>query len=344
MKERGIVFSGPMVPLVFLGLKTQTRRIVDPQPIETQVYEGGIRERIGWKQFLFHNASDLSSGISHLCPYGQIGDVLWVREAFQVYDYISGDYGGPGELGYPLKGSLKQKPPDGSYCILYRADDDDEDDGPWRSARFMPRWASRIKLQITNIRAERVQDITGSDALAEGFTPEVCADVFSAAAAKTPEPSDVHWFEDEEDELVEVKGVYHFCEDCAARIAKRHKRWHQSYHGGAIEDDGPAYCACGRALCVSLTTSGIEYELRQPSEQGDLRSQIWPATGNEARVMEQLAGGIGNLRMEHHGRLAQIGFATYWDHLNAKRGHSWASNPWVWVTTFRLLNAIGEKP
>ncbi len=134
MKERPILFSAPMVRALLDGSKTQTRRVVKPTP-----------EWIGQSGVLSYRGR---VGLPHaLCPYGQPGDRLWVRETHM-------------DLG---------------ACYLYRADAEAEQERAivaprqlWRPAIHMPRAASRITLEITGVRVERLQDISEDDALAEG--------------------------------------------------------------------------------------------------------------------------------------------------------------------------------
>ena len=117
MKERPILFSAPMVRAILSGAKTQTRRIIKPQPIDS------ADDPIG--------AYTVDGGRSWRCPHGRPGDRLWVREAFI------------------------HEPAD--YC--------------WKPSIHMPRWASRITLEITDVRVERLQDISEADAVAEGCEP-----------------------------------------------------------------------------------------------------------------------------------------------------------------------------
>ncbi len=141
-----------MIRALLDGRKSQTRRIVKPQP-----------ELPGWwptkKDRSFHWASEkhFRRGGMYHCPRGHIGDLLWVRETF----YIIGEHPGP----WP-----------GSRWTHYRADlsnnlgpDEMQWKGPWKPSIYMPRKASRLTLRITNIRVERVQDITEEDAITEGF-------------------------------------------------------------------------------------------------------------------------------------------------------------------------------
>lgn len=160
--ERPILFSGPMVRALLNGTKTQTRRALRQQPIlSTDTWEfcesggwigtgpspatGGTRQTLCWTK----------------CPYGQPGDRLWVRETWADLEHLSG-------------GNYKRQ-------AIYRADDielyGDEDepvnvaapDMRWRPSIHMPRWASRIQLEITDVRVERLQDISEADAIAEGI-------------------------------------------------------------------------------------------------------------------------------------------------------------------------------
>ena len=137
MTERPILFNGPMVRAILDGRKTMTRRIV----------KAGTRD--DW----------------NACPYGVIGDRLWVRETWRCF--------GGREYEY------QQHQP----SIIYRADDGPtHNEGGWRPSIFMPRWASRITLEITGVRVERLQDISEADAEAEGCTGDHRADRDSDAA------------------------------------------------------------------------------------------------------------------------------------------------------------------
>lgn len=132
-----------MVRSILEGRKTQTRRIVKPQPM--WVAEPGVP---------FKTPDADPSGIIK-CPYGQPGDRLWVKETHR-FD------------GLDPKIALRSQLLDD---IVYRADMDGDrsiDDCPWRPSIFMPRWASRITLEIDSVRAERLQDIGESDCRAEG--------------------------------------------------------------------------------------------------------------------------------------------------------------------------------
>lgn len=149
MKERGITFSGPMVIALLEGRKTQTRRIVKNRKhpdFGCDIAPGEL-------------AREQQHVIERSCPYGKPGDRLWVKEAWRTEVDIYNDLA-PSELS-------------GEETIIYEADGDWSDNhtvGRYRHARFMPGWASRILLEITAVRVERLQDISEEDARAEGVT------------------------------------------------------------------------------------------------------------------------------------------------------------------------------
>lgn len=176
MKERPIIFSGHQVQTILNGNKTQTRRPVKPQPPGPEFRPLTLadstakedRKRIGACHWARMNGFEIveDQGIYFRCPYGLPGDRLWVRESFREYD-MSGDkmilHCEPWEFGYEYKADA----PVDLFMNRYSR---------WKSSIHMPRHASRITLAIKNIRLERLQDITESDAEAEGFTGEHRAD------------------------------------------------------------------------------------------------------------------------------------------------------------------------
>ena len=150
MRERPILFSSPMVRAILSGRKTQTRRVVKGQALD-------------WLNDGF-TPGFVADYQNRLCPYGQPGDRLWVREAFG----IGYDDGNGGLSAIPWTGSDPQR--DGT--VVYRADFNEEPDEPrrpWKPSIHMPRWASRILLEVTGVRVERLQDISEEDAAAEGI-------------------------------------------------------------------------------------------------------------------------------------------------------------------------------
>ena len=151
MKERPILFSGAMVRALLAGTKTQTRRVVKQQPIPDSRFAGG------WKVVGKggEESATCSPLVAHHSPYGQPGDRLWVRETFarvdgQTRPWIETDYKATYTHGDRLGDSLG---------ITKK----------WSPSIHMPRHASRITLEITSVRVERLQNISEADALAEGI-------------------------------------------------------------------------------------------------------------------------------------------------------------------------------
>jgi len=212
IRERPVIFTGDSVRAILEGRKVQTRRAITPQPAEALIrldtYD--LSDVPDWKERSVLNAI---GGRWWRCPYGQPGDRLWVRET------IRGKYLGDGrwEATYAADGQ-------GVDLTCWHPEFGDKRPSWFRRSRpvaasiHMPRWASRITLEIEAIRVQPVQEISEEDAEAEGV-------------------------------------------------------------------------ALGRVV------------------------------------------GLGRIGMESH----REGFAELWDSINAKRGFSWASNPWVWKIVFRRI-------
>lgn len=138
MKERPILFSTEMVKAILEGRKTQTRRVIKPQPNdirESPFVKSGIETTHGYE----------------IKPKYEPGDRLWVRETWNVLD---SDGCKPSDIS-PIK-----------ERAIYKANGDEYPF--WRPSIFMPRWASRITLEVTNVRVERVRDISFENCLSEG--------------------------------------------------------------------------------------------------------------------------------------------------------------------------------
>jgi hypothetical protein len=150
MKERPILFSAPMVRALLAGTKTQTRRIVKPQPPANACY---------WKEVSAGQWLSRDYGQQWKCPYGVAGDRLWVKETWAAQNL-------------KLRTVKPSEIPEDSrinYAAGHCADDLDGL-GPWRPSLFMMRWMSRITLEIVSVRVERLHEITEADAKAEGVT------------------------------------------------------------------------------------------------------------------------------------------------------------------------------
>jgi len=163
MKEYPILFSGPMVRAILDGSKTMTRRVIKVRGHEGQPLMAGITKY--WKPA----RTDRPGYID--CPYGEIGDRLWVRETWRpLWDGIDA----PGTIGDCIQykaDMAKLKPHVPDEDTGFRFDDMCEVDVPqpkWRPSIHMFRWASRITLEVTGVRVERVQDISLDACWAEG--------------------------------------------------------------------------------------------------------------------------------------------------------------------------------
>lgn len=157
MKERPILFQGPMVRAILDGRKTQTRRIVKPQPPRS-VRTMGLHPLESGRLGYFDDG-----GKEHPCPYGQPGDRLWVRETFLAGIEFDGN-------GMPTENErvwYRATEPDLAW---YNGESDfPSENPPWKPSIHMPRWASRITLDVTGVRVERLHDISDADVWAEGW-------------------------------------------------------------------------------------------------------------------------------------------------------------------------------
>lgn len=235
VKERPIIFSGPSIPAILNGPKTQTRRAMKPQPVGSPILNAAGNWRLADRDGIDPNSD------TWRCPYGQPGERLWVKETFWERENKA-------VIAYDTGGGYRDNPSDQAERMPMewdRLEKLQESESPKRVAELMkawgwnkcpsfhmPRWASRITLEVTDVRVERVQAISAEDVSAEGIEQYA-------------------WSSSEE---------YRF------QVCK----WRD----------------CVEAL----------------------------------------------------HRLRRDKFTELWDSINAKRGYSWESNPWVWVVGFRLIS------
>ena len=253
MKEHPIIFSTEMVKSILEGRKTMTRRVIKPQLEDGDL--GHYWWKGDWSTFGGRHAGVIDYGrkgndeptwtleevITH-CPYGQVGDRLIVRESHRLTKYkqdgetwVKAEYrmevDGDGGVRHFKWADISKKQKDRLARIRTW--------GKWRPSRFMYRFLARITLEITNIRVERLQEITYSDARAEGIL---------SFNREHPDPAN----------------------------------------------------------------GGVGYN----------------------------RGALG-LPMRYESTAA---FMDLWDSLNAKRGYSWESNPFVWVIEFKRQKLIDKNP
>lgn len=149
-KERPILYSTPMIRALLNGRKTQTRRVAKAPHDEPRSLHDTAKTRFR-------------------CPYGQPGDRLWCRETWAL---VNADEDGIDD--WVDRGPIPDALPWPSWQVWYRAgypwayDHSDDRGFRWRPSIHMPRWASRIILEITDVRVERLQEISEEDAVAEG--------------------------------------------------------------------------------------------------------------------------------------------------------------------------------
>ena len=196
MKERGMIFNGEMVRAILDGRKTQTRRIMAPQPADDiERCNFPNPEVIGWKSSRRHKHG---STTAHFCHYGKPGDRIWVRETWGVVSHAFSDDGLMIDWVPDRPATAIHEMPFGngyySGYAIYAADgdftwgdDDGYEDGRscWKPSIHMPRAASRILLEITDVRVERLKSISDGDAIREGCSiadmksGDCVADVFA---------------------------------------------------------------------------------------------------------------------------------------------------------------------
>lgn len=180
MKERPVIFNSEMVRAILDGRKTQTRRTIANVGSDNCI---PLQKPTKTKDGIYTHVMDAPG--HDLCPFGRVGDRLWVREAYQgpLFNFD--------QMETYLEDTSKFERPE--FCE-YRAeggktpeyyDADDNLRYGWKPSIHMPRWASRITLEITAVRVERLNDISDGDAISEGCSTadmksgDCVADVFA---------------------------------------------------------------------------------------------------------------------------------------------------------------------
>ncbi len=379
IKERGLLCTDASVQAIRRGA-TMTRRVITSnqfRPARGCSWDrdwpkvGSIRPVDGeWRAYLAKYPG-VSIGTVR-CPYGKVGDGLYVREGFRCTG--GGDWKG---LLYRADGPDTAKSlcgvNDGRARTLPQRLWPDWDQlvyetrrcCNWRSPLFMPRWASRELLEITGVRVERVQDITPEDAIAEGVTTSLVAALLTHRADKA-DVGEHYW--------VHGHGSGEsYCERCIDKAVRKAQRLAPDAEIDASrspwpDGDGPKSCeSCGRTVEYTLTDWGVGADL----DHFDSYSPGWPLTTHDAFALEQLFDAVcGDWSGEHGPDAARLGFHLLWDSLHAAPkpryrtvkgrkvidhyvSHPWAGdperrqhrglpwiiypNPWVWPISFRRL-------
>jgi hypothetical protein len=177
-KESPIIFNTEMVLAITEGRKTQTRRVIKKQADETvdKIERAAILDGTNRERFIYQNyGEERAEAIS--CPYGQKGDLIWVRESFCQ--------------------------PDDTLLYFYKSESSDPGAIKWKTSIHMPKNAARIWLRVKDVRIERVKGISEADAIAEGperieyWHPVENEYTFPCAVVKTYEhPTAKDWFID----------------------------------------------------------------------------------------------------------------------------------------------------
>lgn len=178
MKERPILFSAPMVRALLAGTKTQTRRVVQQELRPLAEGSDGYsfdHKGINYRVNARHTTVGAWAQLLQFCPYGRPGERLWVREAWRTaasLDHLNaqGIADAAAAAGHDKPWAPVQYEADGARLNWqgFGNGHDPAVPGRYRHGRFMPRWASRIALEVNEVRVERLQDISEADAVAEG--------------------------------------------------------------------------------------------------------------------------------------------------------------------------------
>lgn len=176
--DRPILFNGPMVRAILEGRKTVTRRPVKATKAHADGFMMLDHGKGWWPYNAFGDFASDHEGMEYpiACPYGKPGDRLWVRETWYCdhFEVQQGPYLRPADMH-----DLDQSREDGE--LVYAADSltpYEQEQPVWKPSIHMPRWASRILLEVTDVRIERLQDISRADIRAEGLQcpPELASD------------------------------------------------------------------------------------------------------------------------------------------------------------------------
>ncbi|MHC8399447.1 hypothetical protein ACYZTX_08130 [Pseudomonas sp. MDT1-17] len=195
-KERQILFTAPMVRAILSGQKTVTRRVIKPQPtLETDDW---VLDAGGTGKWMASGPSPATGGTRQTrgwsaCPYGKPGDRLWVRETLEVVAAWGVYYAASGPNS--PEGYLDEKDMRGIKLLERYSDHHDVNLARRIPSIHMPRWASRLLLEITMVRVERLQDISPDQAFAEGVDGSMCQQFLESSPTRfTCREAEIHGF------------------------------------------------------------------------------------------------------------------------------------------------------
>jgi hypothetical protein len=338
VQEKPILFSGAMVRKIIEDLKTNTRRVMKPQPflergkdgenwwLLDRSEDGYGKTNSAWKEG--------AAPFWTYCPYGKPGDRLYVRETHYRWGYWKRN-------GKTDKGIQRWKFIALDEQVLFAAEttrtrpNNRTSIGWWkRPGIFLPKKLARLTLEIVSVKVERVQEISHRDAKAEGISEGVFRELLKPGNRFNVVPE--HWIHGDDESRS-------FCEPCCrkeiARLKKLDPKRELILDGGwDTEGDSQAFCeTCGRALSNTFTDYCAEAELSHFEENGfDVSSP------DDCYSAQRIIGSQLWDDGELSARIHKLAFRALWDSINAKRDGgkcAWAKNPWVWAISFRQAGA-----
>ena len=327
MKSRPINLKPWEARAFAIGNKTRITRVVKQQPPEgSTLYVGNYFPVVVGRDGEQRPATREAYGVwsedgEYACksPFGQPGDKLWGRETFRLDFDIRIEY---------------DKLTRSTWQLAYGADEPELRKVNWRPSIHMPRWASRITLEVTGLRIERLNDISEADAIAEGCDVDLLASLIAPLANRAVvEPH--YWLRNDAGRS--------FCRKCGEKkvrqINKDCREKNENLDGGwDTEEDGPAFCdTCGVMLDCTYTDHAVRDEIDHFSEYGITS----PADAHSLETALHVHGnprltkscGTFHYRPELTGTVAKICFRHLWESINGP--DSWDANPWVWVVEFK---------
>lgn len=161
MKERGMIFNAEMVRAILDGRKTQTRRPIKWK--QTRFTE--MAERDDGSLWPWAEDCERGGDIWFACPFGVVGDRIWVRETFRVHSRATD----VATLVY--RASVRNSWTEQTHRVPVAVCNKPATPEKWTPSIHMPRWASRITLEITDVRVERLRGLSEEDAKSEGIIP-----------------------------------------------------------------------------------------------------------------------------------------------------------------------------